>query len=317
MNASIRNQLEPELSRREFVRRTAIASAALAATAIDAAPETSAQAAIPIVVFSKVYQELKLNFEESASLTGDAGLDGVDATVRANGEVPPDRVEEDLPLYVEALQKRKLRMPMITTGIVSIASPKAEEILRTARKCGVKYYRIGFIEHRKDVPREKLIAEARAHLKELALLNKQLGLCALVQNHSPSGGKTYLAGDLAEMRQLLADFDPDQVGMAFDIGHALSVHGMKWREHFEKIKSCLRIVYVKDAIRSGRWVTFGQGEIGATGFFEMLLKMGYRSPISMHVEFDWAAPGKKKDRTLLLETLRSSLKTLRGWLAHN
>ena len=43
----------------------------------------------PLTVFSKVYQELKLSFEQAAALTADGGLDGIDCPVRGGGEIPP------------------------------------------------------------------------------------------------------------------------------------------------------------------------------------------------------------------------------------
>src|SRR5262249_10866826 len=61
------------------------------------------QPALPIAEFSKVYQELKLSYDESADVTAEAGLDGIDCPVRPGGQVLPERVEEDLPRYADAL----------------------------------------------------------------------------------------------------------------------------------------------------------------------------------------------------------------------
>src|SRR5258708_39938940 len=86
-----------ELSRREFIERAAIVSSAFALSSAGAAPAWGAEKrSLPIVVFSKVYQELKLSFEEAASITAEAGLDGIDCPVRPGGEVLPERAGEDL-----------------------------------------------------------------------------------------------------------------------------------------------------------------------------------------------------------------------------
>ncbi len=145
-------------------------------------------------------------------------------------------------------------------------------------------------------------------------MNKAIGLGGLLQNHSPSG-RTYLGGDLAELRALLEDFDPAQLGAAFDIGHALIVHGDGWRAHFEALKPHVKIAYVKDAQRSGRWVPFGQGDIAGTGYFTLLKQMGYHAPFSLHIEYDWSDKGKNKTRQEMLKVLKNSGAMLRKWLA--
>src|SRR5438128_1648621 len=124
---------EREISRRAFLRQTALASSAAAICA--GGPLSSAGAeklSAPIVVFSKVYQTLKLNFDEAADLTAEAGLDGIDCPVRPNGEVLPERASDDLPRYLEALKKRNLQMPLIATALINGSSAHAEDILRTA-----------------------------------------------------------------------------------------------------------------------------------------------------------------------------------------
>jgi len=303
------------INRREFLLRTALAAGAtttLTPASLVAATESPVPKS-PIVVFSKVYQMLKLNYEESASLTSEAGLAGVDCTVRPAGEVLPERVGEDLPRYATALKQKGLIMPLITTAILGPQSPHAEKVLRAARQLGVGYYRIGFVEMATDSSAKSLIAERRADLKELAKLNKQLGLTALVQNHSPSG-HSYLGGDLNELRQIVADFDPAEVGIAFDIGHAISVHGKQWASLFEPLKPHVRIIYVKDVNRQHKWVPFGEGEVGGCGYFQVLKELQYKAPISLHIEFDWNQKGKQQNRAALLAALRQSVQVLRGWL---
>jgi len=139
-------------------------------------------------------------------------------------------------------------------------------------------------------------------------------MCILLQNHSPSGNTVYLGGDLSELEQAVDGFDPEQIGVAFDIGHALVVHGDKWREYFEALRPHFKIAYVKDVKRTGSWVPFGQGDIAGTGYFKLLREMNYIAPISLHIEFEWQEPGKPKSRERLAQVLRESGQTLRGWL---
>ena len=304
-----------QLSRRDFIARTLAASSTAALCRGDVLlGRTEESASLPIVVFSKVYQELELGFDAAAALTAEAGLNGIDCTVRPEGEILPEHAARELPQYAAALNKRGLQIPLLTTAIMSVSSPHAEEILRTAKKLGVQYYRLGFIDQQPGAPAGQQVREVKAQLKDLAALNKEIGIGAIFQNHSPAG-RSYVGGDLSEMYDIVKDFDPAQIGVAFDIGHALVVHGDDWRRHFEKLKSHLRVAYVKDVTRGGRWVPFGQGDIASTGYFKLLKQMGYRAPVSMHIEFDWADGGKSKTRAALLKALQESARVLRRWLA--
>ena len=116
------------------------------------------------------------------------------------------------------------------------------------------------------------------------------------------------------MVEILAGFNPKEIGAAFDIGHALKVHGDDWRKYFEKLKSHLKVAYVKDTKRQGGWVRFGQGDVGKTGYFKLLREIGYDAPVCMHIEFDWTEGGKNKTREGLLGALKESATMLRGWL---
>lgn len=302
------------LSRREFIARTVTLSSTASLWGGVALSSLAAERSLPpIVVFSKVYQELKLDFDHAAEVTAEAGLDGVDCPVRPGGEILPERAAEEMPRYVAALQKRNLTMPLLTTAITSAASPHAEAILRTAKKLGVQFYRLGFTHRDPAVPAEKQCREVKARLKDLAALNQQIGIGAIFQNHSPSG-RAYVGGDLAEMYDIVQGFDPAQIGVAFDIGHALVVHGGEWRAHFEKLKRYIKVIYVKDVTRDGRWVPFGQGGVGRLGYFRLVREMGYRAPICLHVEFDWTEKGKTKTREALVKALRDSVRVLKQWL---
>jgi sugar phosphate isomerase/epimerase len=302
------------LTRRSFIGRTALSATAIAASPYAISSALAAEKlSPPIVVFSKVYQTLSLNFDDAAAVTAEAGLDGVDPPLRPGGEVLPERATEDLPRYVDAMRKRKLQLPLLTTAIVSTSSPHTEDILRTAKKLGVQYYRVGFVDREGDS--KKQVSEFKAQLKDLAAMNKVIGIGALVQNHSPAGHGNYLGGNLNDMREIVSDFNPAQVGVAFDIGHAIIVHKEEWRPRFEALKSHVKVAYVKDAKMAGRWVPFGEGDVGHLGYFKLLRQMGYNAPISMHIEFDWTEKGKVKNRETLVKSLKESAGVLRKWLA--
>lgn len=271
----------------------------------------------PLAVFSKVYQELKLDFEQSARVTAEAGLDGIDCAVRAGGEIEPQRAAEDMPRYAAALAKHHVRMLLLTTGILGVDSPHAREILSTGKSLGLRYYRLGFWQHKPGVAAKSLVEEIRAKLKDLAAMNRPLEMCALLENHSAPGSRNggYAGGNLDELHEIVKDFDPNQIGVAFDLGHAIIAHGDEWRSRFEMLKDHIRVVYIKDLRRPDTFVPFGEGEFARTGFFELLKKMHYDAPLVIHIEYPWAATGKKTEAAMI-DTLKHCRQELAEWWEH-
>ncbi|MEW6156202.1 MAG: hypothetical protein AB1813_02150, partial [Verrucomicrobiota bacterium] len=117
------------ISKRRFLQQLGRGTvAALAASTAWPADRTGARMP-PVALFSKVYQELKLDFAQSADTTAEAGLDGIDCPVRPGGQVLPERVTDDLPRYDEALKQRNCKLLLLTTGILNPQTPHAESIL--------------------------------------------------------------------------------------------------------------------------------------------------------------------------------------------
>jgi L-ribulose-5-phosphate 3-epimerase len=308
------------ITRRRWIEAAGKAVAAVGAGNILSGAESFARLAAdsplpPVAAFSKVYQELKLDFEQSAELTAEAGLEGIDCPVRPGGEILPERAAEDLPRYAGALRKRKVSLLLLTTGILGAATPHAREILRAASNLGLRFYRLHWVQVPTDADASRQKDEIKGRLKDLAALNRELGLTALLQNHSGGGSFRYLGGNLEELYELVRDFDPEQIGVAFDLGHALITHGQLWPAHFERLKRHLKVAYVKDTNLRGRFVPFGEGEFSRTDWFGRLKQMGYRAPVSIHIEFDWAGAGGSRTRPALLRALQQSARALRGWLA--
>lgn len=303
-----------EMNRREFLTRSALGSVGALAAAHSNSFAAEKPALPPIVVFSKVYQTLKLNFEDAAALTAEAGLQGIDCPVRPGGEVLPERVKDDLPRYVDALRKRGIGMPLMATGITSPRTAHAEDVLSTAKTLGTAFYRIGQKNPDSARPLTDQLRECKAELKDLAAMSRQIGIAGLFQNHSPAGKSTYLGGDLGQLHELVSDLDPGSLGVAFDIAHALVVHGDDWRVHYEKLKPWIRIIYVKDVTRAKQWTPLGKGDTHQTGYYGLVKKSGYRAPISLHVEYDWDEGGKTRTQDRLLHAMRADLSVLTSWL---
>ncbi|MBI5386508.1 MAG: TIM barrel protein [Verrucomicrobia bacterium] len=308
--------MKHQFSRRDFLARTAlVGSGTWLAHAAVLNSLAADKWSPPISVFSKIYQELKLDFDQAAELTADAGLDGVDCPVRPGGEILPERAADDMPRYAEALRRHKADILLLTTAVLSPATPHTESILRTAKKLGVRYYRLGPVQVPRESAGAKQITEIRAGLKDLAAMNKDLGLTAVFQNHSPSAKSRFIGGDLKELHEIVKDFTPEQIGVAFDLGHALVVHGDDWPAHFERLKSHVKVAYVKDVKKGARFTPFGEGDFKTTGWFKQLKAMNCTAPFSLHIEFDWSNKGQDKTRAALLKALRHSVGVLKQWVA--
>src|ERR1044071_5742478 len=94
------------LSRRNFLRTAGVCGAAITLRPSFGWCADNPTRSSPIAVFSKIYQELKLGFEDAAAVTAAAGLDGIDCPVRAGGEILPQNAAEQLPQYAEILGRR-------------------------------------------------------------------------------------------------------------------------------------------------------------------------------------------------------------------
>jgi len=301
------------ITRRSFAQACGLAVGGLALGCAGRVPSDNKKGRPPLAVFSKIYQELKLDFNASAKATADAGLDGVDCAVRPGGEVAPEKVAEQLPQYHEALNRHNLGILAVTTAITNVSSPNARVILETARRLGARHYRLGFWRVKRSEDATALKTKVKADLRELAALNKELGMCGVIENHSMRhGDAAYLGGDLEELRELVEDLNPEQIGVAFDLGHAMIVAPQSWKVSFEKLKPHIQLVYLKDVNAQGKFVPFGSGSFEESGFFKMLHEAGYANPASIHIEYDWAQ-GKQKTPELLAATLKQCRIAAEQW----
>ena len=300
-----------ELSRRNFVARISMAGAA---TALGSAISLSAAAAtdgkrFKIIAFSKPFRTL--NAAQTAELVADVGWDGVELPVRAkDGQITPEKVEEELPKFVEAFRARGREINIVTTDITSV-TPTAEKVLRTASKLGIKRYRLGQAYYAKDKPIPEQLNEVAARLRDLAALNKELGIQAGFQNHS---GANYIGAPIWDVWTMIKDLDPKAMGFCFDIGHATIEGGLAWPTHFRMATPHLTAVFVKDFRwqKTGKdwkaaWCPLGEGMV-SRDFFNRLKATNYAGPICQHHEYEWG------NETEMRAYFKKDLATLREWL---
>jgi sugar phosphate isomerase/epimerase len=302
--------MHSSITRRQFLSRTAfgLAGATQSASILRALEKPSQAAGHKFCAFEKPLQFL--SYDELAELMAELGFNGIEATVRDKGHVLPARVEEDLPRLVEALKKRGLEITILTSDINSADSPHAEKVLRTAAKLGIKRYRMLWYKYDLQKPIRPQLDAIRPKLKQLAALNRELGLSALYQNHS---GANLVGAPLWDIYDLVKNFDPKEIGLAFDIRHATVEGGLSWPLQFKLVQSHVTSVFVKDFKWKGakvESVPLGDGVVDRK-FFSTLQQTNFTGPISLHVEY----LDGKKDKDLLAEAFKKDLATLRAWLS--
>ncbi|MFB0516515.1 MAG: sugar phosphate isomerase/epimerase family protein [Candidatus Neomarinimicrobiota bacterium] len=228
-------------SRKTFIKTAAVSSAALAfglpKNILLAEPVTKSN----IGGFTKELQSL--SYEETAEVVSKMGWDGIEGPVRPGGHVEPERVEEDLPRMVDALRKRDLELHVIAIGIRSLSEPYTEQVLHTAGRLGIRYYRMGWWKYDLSRSIQKQLDDIILQLKDLAALNAEYGIIGIYQNHS--GGKN-VGAPVWDIYEMLSRVESDYLGCHFDIGHAVVEGGFAWRINYERIKKYIRAVIVKD-----------------------------------------------------------------------
>lgn len=286
------------VSRREFVGTLALG--AVAASLPVRAAETSAKQ--KIIAFTKPFRTL--GAKETADLVAEVGWDGVELPVRASaGNFTPAQADELLPKFVEALRANGREVTVLTTDIIEVTST-AEKTLRLAAKLGITRYRLGVFRYEKDKPVTAHLKEAAPRLRDLAALNKELGIRAGFQNHS---GADHMGATLWDVWSLIRDLDPRRIGFCYDIGHATLEGGLSWPTTFRLASDWLTAVFVKDFYWnktekgwSPKWCPLGEGMVNPK-FFSMLKATGYTGPICQHNEYaggDTVAQYKKDFTTL-------------------
>ncbi len=281
---------ENNKSRRNFIKSSVIAGTLLPFMSNDLFADVLGSKKVieplNVSVFSKHLQFL--NYKDMADAAAELGFNGVDLTVRPKGHVLPERVETDLPKAMEAIQKAGLATTMITTAVQDANDPVDRKLLETASGLGVKYYRMNWLKY----PEGKSIPEAMMQFKktltEISHLNRKLNITGCYQNHSGN-----LAGaSIWELWEILKNADQRNMGVQYDIRHAVVEGGMSWKNGLNLIHPHIKILAIKDCIwlkKNGNWVVenvpLGEGMVDFKAYFKMLKEFNIQVPVSLHYEY--------------------------------
>jgi sugar phosphate isomerase/epimerase len=293
------------ITRRAFFK-TITAAGIVAATST---PFAESPTRYKIIGFTKPFQDL--GPEECAAAVEQIGWDGIECPVRPKGQIEPERAADELPKLIGALKKRGKDLAVLTSGIMSV-TPEAERLLRLAHQLGIKRYRVGFINYTNKSPIEDQVREISAKLRDLAVLNKEIGITGGVQNHS---GSEWFSCAVWDAWMAIKDLDPKFLGSFFDIAHATIEGGLSWPVEARLMEKYFMTVSVKDFIwektangGKSKWVPLGDGLVSKK-FFDWLKTTKFNGPISHHAEYELGS-GKE-----MIAKLQKDVEVLKGWLA--
>ena len=200
----------------------------------------------------------------------EAGFNGVEVTVREKeGYIHPAAAADELPKLLETLAKRDLEITILTTDILSTDQPHAQELLQTAAALKIPRYRLGFYRYDLKQPILNQLAELQPKVRDIAALNRELGIAGIYQNHC---GADFFGATLWDLHSLIKDYPLAEIGCVFDIRHAAVEAGEAWPQLFNLMQPHIAAVSVKDYVWDGqksKHAPLGKGRVDQK-FFKML-----------------------------------------------
>lgn len=295
------------MQRRQFLGQSALALAAGAVATTTQAAGEAGVATRPHLVFTKGLE--KVPFDELAEKVAALGATGLEAPIRKGGHIEPEQAPDKLPEFVAALKKRKLELAILTSDITK-ADKGAEVLLHAAVAQGIRQYRLGPYFYDLKKPIAPQLEEVRAKLKDLAAMNKEIGIQGQFQNHR---GNNRVGSPLWDLISALEGIDPAQLGIAFDFAHATVEGANAWELNLRRAAPHVVAVYFKDYKLQGReWMPCPLGEGCVTDKSAAVVKQVLPAdiPFSLHVEY---IEGDEKVPRIF-EAMKKDLVTAVKWL---
>lgn len=243
-----------------------------------------------ICLFTDHLDDFGYSYKDVASMLRQLDIAGPDLTVRPGGLVAPERVAEELPRAAAAFQDEGLSIPMISTGLTSVDDPAARPTLTAMKTLGIRYYKLGYQQYEGLDDWQSQIEAARKKLAGLVELGKAADVVAGLHNHSGP----FIGGALWDGWELLRPLDAKSIGFYFDPAQA-TIEGGKhgWKLGFGRLAPRLKMVAIKDFVWEKtkgewrtRWCPLGEGMVRWPEFFELLAKIPFDGPVSLHIEYD-------------------------------
>lgn len=275
-------------SRRRFIKQTVLATSALPLlpTLFPAAVAATESPLPDIHIFSKHLQFL--NYADMADAAADMGFNGVDLTVRPDGHVRPDQVEDELPKAAECLKKVGLPPKLLTTVVGDAANATDVRVLKTASKMGFQLYRMKWYQYNEKQSIPDSIQGFQQQLRALGELNKTLNLTGCYQNHAG----LLVGASVWELWEMLKTAEPNYTGVQYDIRHATVEGGQSWPNGVRLLRPQIKSIAIKDfrwstknGISTVQDVPLGDGVVDFKAYFRLLKQYNLQVPVSLHIEY--------------------------------
>ena len=290
------------ITRSEFVKLSGLGIASLpllSFSPLNKPYKFVTKAPLNVHLFSKHLQFL--DYSEMCKMAAEMGFNGLDVTVRDKGHVLPENVARDLPKVVAEMKKHGLSTEMITTNVLDSKDPNSLEIIKTASNLGFKYYRMGWLDYPENASIPESITTFKKLFSNLEELNKLYGITGVYQNHAG----LHVGAPIWDLEPLVANLDPNFMGLQYDIRHAVVEGGTSWELGLQLIHEHIQTIVIKDfkwGIEDGKWVPInvplGEGMVDFKKYFMLLKKLGIQNPpISLHCEHDLG--GAEKGNTTI------------------
>jgi sugar phosphate isomerase/epimerase len=294
-------------------RRLFLTQSGLAAAGIGMVKGAEAKVDYPVIVFEKAIQNL--SYDVIGEHLAKMGLQGIEATIRKGGHIDPKDAETEVPRMVASLAKSGQKALIAATSVRDV-NAENEKFLRILKANGITRYRMEY--YRYDLKKSPLaqMREHKAKLKDLAAMNKEIGVQSLYQIHS--GSK--LAGSLSwDAAMMFEGIDPNHAAVAFDLRHVRMDTGISFELALANLRPHIRSIYVKDARwegeRSNKWksVPLDTGFVDQATFNQVRKGLG-AMPLSLHMEWGKTSLYPKDEAMEAMELIARDAKTLKSWL---
>jgi L-ribulose-5-phosphate 3-epimerase len=309
------------LNRRKFISAVAISGAALPfKSGFDPFVAKSSEYKFPVRLFSKALD--KYDFDFMCECIAKSGIGGIDLTVRQGGRVEPENVATELPKLVRQAKKYDLVTDMMVTGIVSVADPYAEQVLKTAFESGIKYYRLGWLDYDHRIGIWESLQKFRSALKEIADLNRKYKILGGYQNHAGQ----MIGSPVWDLHELLPDLPAEFLGVQYDVRHAMVEGANSWIIGLQLMAAHITSLAVKDFTwinvkgkPQAVTVPLGEGMVDWDLFFKTLKELNISAPVTLHIEYPLLDNGEEKltllkQQEIIVLKLRKDMDFLNSYL---
>lgn len=152
--------------------------------------------------------------QELAEVVREIGNTTIDLTVREYpGHVRPERVQTDLPRFVETLRRNGVVVDCMAAEITDADTPHVEAMLETAASLGVRHHWWRGFMLDGSKPRQPQIDDFKRRTEGLARLEEKYGTKAM---YHPGGA---FSGAFFDVLELCRSFDPRHVSIQYDTGN--------------------------------------------------------------------------------------------------